>query len=123
MVEYKRYDKSYEDEAVKVLTEAFDKYPLFWGVFEDMFKSEEKLRSFYERLMKGIFKATVRKDDCYMGMVDGNVASIVIVEKPSGKPVGFWDYAVSGMAGIIARVGLKATLNYMDMTDKTEVVV
>jgi ribosomal protein S18 acetylase RimI-like enzyme len=73
--------------------------------------------------MKGIFKATVRKDDCYMGMVDGNVASIVIVEKPSGKPVGFWDYAVSGMAGIIARVGLNATLNYMDMTDKTEVVV
>jgi ribosomal protein S18 acetylase RimI-like enzyme len=123
MVEYKRYDKSYEDEAVKVLTEAFDKYPLFWGVFEDMFKSEEKLRSFYDSLMKGIFKATVRKDDCYMGMVDGNVASIVIVEKPSGKPVGFWDYAVSGMAGIIARVGLKATFNYMDMTDKTEVVV
>ena len=122
-VEYKRYDKSYEDEVLKVFTEAFVNYPLFWGVFEDRFKSEEKLRSFYERLMKGIFRATVRKDDCYMGMVDGNVASIVIVEKPSGKPVGFWDYAVSGMAGIIARVGLKTTLNFMDMSDKTEIVV
>ena len=122
-VEYKRYDKSYEDEVLKVFTEAFVNYPLFWGVFEDRFKSEEKLRSFYDCLMTGIFRATVRKDDCYMGIVDGKVAVIVIVEKPTDKPVGFWDYAVSGMAGIIARVGLKTTLNFMDMSDKTEIVV
>ena len=34
MVEYKRYDRSYEDEVLKVFTEAFAGYPLFWGVFE-----------------------------------------------------------------------------------------
>jgi ribosomal protein S18 acetylase RimI-like enzyme len=123
MVEYRHYDRSYEDEVLKVFTESFVNYPLFWGVFEDRFKSEIKLRSFYDRLMKGIFKATIRKDDCYMGIVDGKVADIVIVEKPSDKPVGFWDYAVSGMAGIIARVGLKTTFNFMDMSDKTEIVV
>ena len=67
MIEYKRYDRSYEDEVLKVFTESFVNYPLFWGVFEDRFKSETELRSFYERLMKGIFRATVRKDDCYMG--------------------------------------------------------
>ena len=70
MVEYKRYDKSYEDEVLKVFTEAFVNYPLFWGVFEDRFKSESKLRSFYDRLMKGIFRATVRRNDCYIGIVD-----------------------------------------------------
>ena len=67
MIEYKRYDRSYENEVLKVFTESFVNYPLFWGVFEDRFKSETELRSFYERLMKGIFRATVRKDDCYMG--------------------------------------------------------
>ena len=70
MVEYKRYDSSYEAEVLKVFTESFVNYPLFWGVFEDRFKSEIKLRSFYERLMKGIFRATVRKDDCYIGIAD-----------------------------------------------------
>ena len=123
MVEYKRYDKSYEDEVLKVFTEAFVNYPLFWGVFEDRFKSESKLRSFYERLMKGIFRATVRKDDCYMGIEDGNIIAVVIVEKPSDKPVGFWDYAVSGMAGIIARIGIRDTLRFMEMSDRTEIVV
>ena len=123
MVEYKHYERSYENEVLKVFTESFVNYPLFWGVFEDRFKSETKLRSFYERLMKGIFRATVRKDDCYIGIADGKVTAIVIVEKPSDKPVGFWDYAVSGMAGIIARIGLRDTLKFMEMSDKTEIVV
>ena len=123
MVEYKRYDKSYEDEVLKVFTEAFVNYPLFWGVFEGRFSSETKLRSFYEHLMKGIFRATVRRDDCYIGIVDGKVKAIVIVEKPSDKPVGFWDYAVSGMAGIIARIGVRDTLRFMEMSDRTEIVV
>ena len=123
MIEYKRYDRSYEDDVLKVFTESFVKYPLFWGVFEDRFKSEIKLRSFYKHLMRGIFKATIRKDDCYMGIVDGKVTVIVIIEKPSDKPVGFWDYAVSGMAGIIARIGFRDTLKFMEMSDKTEIVV
>ena len=123
MVEYKRYDRSYEDEVLKVLTESFVNYPLFWGVFEDRFKSGTELRSFDERLTKGIFRATVGKADCYMVIADGKVKAIVIVEKPSDKPVGFWDYAVSGMAGIIARIGIRDTLRFMEMSDKTEIVV
>ena len=121
MVEYKHYVRSYEAEVLKVFTESFVDYPLFWGVFKDRFKSEKKLRSFYECLIKGIFKATVRKDDCYIGIADGKVRVIVIVEKPSDKPVGFWDYAVSGMPGIIAKIGLRDTLKYMELSDKTEI--
>ena len=123
MVEYKRYDKSFEDEVLKVFIKSFVNYPLFWGVFEDRFQSESKLYDFYECLMKGIFRATVRKDDCYMGIMDGKIVAIVILEKPSDKPVGFWDYAVSGMAGIIAKIGLRDTLKFMEMSDKTEIVV
>ena len=123
MVEYKRCDSTYEKEALKVFIESFVNYPLFWGVFEDRFGSGVKLRSFYEHLMKGIFKATIRKNDCYIGIIDGKVTSIVIVEKPSDKPVGFWDYAINGMIGIMARIGLTDTLKFMELSDKTEVVV
>ena len=42
MVEYKRYVSSYEAEVLKVFTESFVGYPLFWGAFEDRFKSEIK---------------------------------------------------------------------------------
>ena len=123
LFEYKHYDSSYEAEALKVLIEAFVNYPLFWGVFKNRFKSGIKLCNFYEHLMKGIFKATIRKDDCYICVADGKVAAIIIIEKPSDKPVGFWDYAVSGMAGIIARIGLADTLKYMELSDKTEIAV
>ena len=123
MVEYKHYERSYENEVLKVFTESFVNYPLFWGVFEDRFKSGIKLRSFFECLMKGIFRATIRKDDCYIGIADRKVTVIMIVEKPSDKPVGCWDYVVGGMAGIIARIGLRDTLKFMEMSDKTEIVV
>ena len=122
-VEYKHYDSSYEAEALKIFIESFVNYPLFWGVFEDRFKSEIKMHSFYELLMKGIFRATIRKDDCYIGVADGKVIVIVIVEKPSDKAIGFWDYAVSGMAGVIAKIGLSDTLKFMELSDKTEIVV
>lgn len=32
-VEYKQYNSSFEAEALKVFTESFVNYPLFWGVF------------------------------------------------------------------------------------------
>ena len=114
VVEYKRYDSSYEAEALRIFTESFVNYPLFWGVFENRFRSEIKQRDFYEHLIKGIFRATIRQDDCYIGVEDGNIAVIMILEKPSDKPVGFWDYAVSGMAGVIARIGLADTLRFMN---------
>ena len=123
MVEYKQYDSSYEAEALKVFIESFVHYPLFWGVFEDLFKSEIKLRSFHAQLMKGLFKATIRKDDCYIGVADGKVRAVVIVEKPSYKPISFWDYAVSGMPGVIAKIGLANTFKYLELSDKTEIVV
>ncbi len=33
MVEYKRYDRTNEDEVLKVFTESFVNYPLFLGSF------------------------------------------------------------------------------------------
>ena len=73
--------------------------------------------------MKGLFKATIRKNDCFIGVADGTVRAIVIVEKPSDKPISFWDYAVSGMPGVIAKTGLANTLKFMELSDKTEIVV
>ena len=70
--------------------------------------------------MKAIFRATIRKNECYLCVADGKVAAFVIFEKTSDKPVGFWDYAVSGMTGVIARIGLADTLKYMELSDKTE---
>ena len=123
MVEYQQYDSSYEAETLKVFIESFVHYPLFWGIFEDLFQSEIKLRRFHAQLMKGLFKATIRKNDCYIGVADGTVRAIVIVEKPSDKPISFGDYAVSGMPVVIAKIGLKNTLKFMELSDKTEIVV
>ena len=123
MVEYQQYDSSYEAETLKVFIDSFVHYPLFWGIFEDLFQSEIKLRRFHAQLMKGLFKATIRRDDCFIGVADGTVRAIVIVEKPSDKPISFWDYAVSGMSGVITKIGLKNTLKFMELSDKTEIVV
>ena len=123
LVEYIKYDASYEEKAISVFTEAFKNYPLFYNVFEDNFETEEKLLDFYKTLIKTIFKATIRKDTCYLGLKDGQVASIVIVESPDNKPIGVWDYTVCGMPGVIMKLGIKNTFKFIDLSDRTEVVV
>ena len=122
-VAYRKYEVSREAEVCKVLTDAFYDYPLFYGVFKERFRTEAELRSFYEKLLTSIFKATIRKNECYIGLIGETVVSIVIIDSPADKKVGFWDYAVCGMPGIIKKLGLKNTLKYMDLSDRTEEVV
>ena len=122
-VEYKIYDSSFEKETLRVFTEAFVNYPLFYNIFEDSFKTQAKLLACYKKIIKGIFKATIRKDACYVGVKDGQVASVVIVESPETKPVGVWDYMVCGMPGIMMRLGIKNTFGFMELSERTEVVV
>ena len=123
IIKYKEYNSSYEEEVLEVFYEAFVNYPLFYNIFEDEFKTKEKFLECYKKILKGIFKATIRKDSCYVGLKDGQVASVVIIESPDNKPIGVWDYAVSGMPGIIMRLGLKNTFKFMDLSERTEVVV
>ncbi len=123
MIEYKQYDKSYEAEVLEVFLEAFRYYPLFYGIFEGTFKTEQKLQSFYEQSLTSIFRATIRKDRCYIGFLDGRVVDVVILEAPTDKPIGFFDYLVSGMPGIFLKLGLKKTFQYLDLSERTEVVV
>ena len=108
---------------LEVFTDAFVNYPLFYGIFEGIFKTGQKLQSFYEQSLKSIFRATVRKDRCFIGFLDGRVVDVVILESPTEKPIGFFDYFVSGMPAIFLKLGLKKTFQYLDLSERTEVVV
>ncbi|SEQ38625.1 Acetyltransferase (GNAT) domain-containing protein [Lachnospiraceae bacterium NE2001] len=123
MVEYREYDASYEEEVLKVFTSAFFKYPLFYTVFQGVVKGEKNINELYELLIKGIFKATIRKDECYIGFLNGRVASIVIIERPTSKPIGFWDYAVSGFPKVLFKLGIIKIMKYLTIADDTEIVV
>ena len=123
LVGYQKYNSLYEKEVIKVFTEAFVNYPLFYNIFEDDFKTKEKFLACYKKIMKGIFKATIRKDACFVGFKDGQVASVVVVESPEDKPISVWDYALSGMPGVIMKLGLKKTFQFLDLSERTELVV
>lgn len=121
-IEYRKYDTSFEKEVVDVLIKAFDHYPLF-DVVRDDFKTEERFRGFHVRFMKAMFKATIRHNACYIGMKDGKGVSLVIIDAPTDKPVGFFDYVLSGGLNPILRLGLFNALKYLKLSDDTERVV
>ena len=123
MIEYREYEHTYEKEVINIFTGAFRDYPLFYGAFENHFERKEDLDNCYEHVIKGIFKATIRQDECYVGLKGDKVVSVVITESPGDKPVGFWDYALSGMPGIFLRLGLGDTLSYMKLSEETEYAV
>ena len=121
-VVYKKYKPSYEAEVLSVFLKAFENYPLFC-IYRDAFRTEKAFRNCYTQVMTGIFRATLRKDKCYLGFAGGKIISLIVIEAPADQPVSFWDYTVSGMPRIIVTLGLKNTLRYLKLSDETEYAV
>ncbi len=121
-IEYKKYNTSYEKEVINIFTKSFENYPLFEITKYD-FKTEEKFKNFYNSFMKALFKATIRKNACYIGINEGKVIDLVIIDAPTDKPVGFLDYILSGGIKPILKLGLFNALKYLKLSDETEFVV
>lgn len=121
-IEYKKYNKSYEQEVINIFIKAFENYPLF-EIVKDDFKTEKRYHSFYNSFMKSLFKATIRKNECYIGINDGKVIDLVIIDAPTDKPVGFLDYVLSGGIKPILKLGLFNALKFLKLSDETEIVV
>ncbi len=121
-IEYKKYNTSYEQEVINIFIKAFENYPLFEIVKND-FKTEKRYHDFYNSFMKSVFKATIRKNECYIGINDGKVIDLVIIDAPTDKPVGFLDYILCGGIKPILKLGLFNALKFLKLSDKTEIVV
>ncbi len=121
-IEYKKYDPSYEKEVINIFIKAFENYPLF-DIVKGDFKKEEKFHKFYNLFMKSLFKATIRKNECYIGINDNKVINLVIIDAPDDKPVGFLDYVLSGGIKPILKLGLFNSLKFLKLSDETEVVI
>ena len=121
-LEYREYDPSYEKEAIDIFTKAFESYPLF-EIVRDDFKTRERYLRFYRGFMKALFKATIRKNACFLGVSGDRVIDLLIVEAPTDRPVGFMDYVLSGGIIPIVRLGLINALRYLSLSEETEKVV
>ena len=121
-IEYKKYNTSYEQEVINIFIKAFENYPLFEIVKND-FKTEKRYHSFYDSFMKSLFKATIRKNECYIGINDGKVIDLVIIDAPTDRPVGFLDYVLCGGIKPILKLGLFNALKFLKLSDETEIVV
>ena len=121
-IEYKKYNNSYEKETLNIFAKAFENYPLF-EIVKDDFKTEKRYHSFYNSFMKALFKATIRKNECYIGINDEKVIDLVIIDAPTDKPVGFLDYVLSGGIKPILKLGLFNALKFLKLSDETEIVV
>ena len=121
-IKYKKYDASYEKEVINLFVQGFENYPLFEIVRND-FKTEERYHRFYRCFMKALFKATIRRNACYIGINNGKVVGLVILDAPTDKPVGFLDYLLCGGLKPILQLGLSNSLKFLSLSDETEVVV
>lgn len=121
-IEYKKYNSSYEKEVINIFVKAFENYPLF-EIVKDDFKKEEKYTRFYNSFMKSLFKATIRKNECYIGISNGQVIDFVIIDAPTDKPVGFLDYLICGGVKPILKLGFFNALKFLKLSDETEYVV
>ena len=121
-IEYKKYNASYEKEVIAMFARGFDHYPLF-EILKNDFKTEERYRRFYHCFMKTLFQATIRRNACYIGIHNGKVVNLVIIDAPTDKPVGFLDYVIRGGVKPIFKLGLSNSLKYLHFTDETEIVV
>lgn len=99
---------------------SFADYPFFTFVFRDAFSDESDYLKFIRSLLLMYFRAIARRNDCLVGVLDGSIVSVALMQNPTNKRPGLLNYIVSGGWRIPWRVGLKRVLDFRRISDDTD---
>jgi len=91
---YRAAKKSEVETMAVIVAEAFMDYPLYQPL-RKIINNEKKYARFMVDMQRTLIKAHIKKKDCFVGLVDEEIISFIILEKPKSK-VSFFRYLSVG---------------------------
>ena len=117
MIEYREAYKSELKEIAKMVAESFGEYPMYTLTFRDKFKTKEDFISYITKLNKVHISANARKHKCFVGVKDGKIVSVALLQNPNIKRISLWNYIVSGGNSLLFPVGFKRLIDFFNISN------
>ncbi len=118
MITYREATKEEIPYIAKLSAMSFKNYPFFDFVFQDAFKQPKEYLSYMEKLHCIHIRANMKKHKCFVGIQDGKIVSIALLQDSSKKRISILDYIMSGAISLVVPVGFRKILNFFDVSNK-----
>ncbi len=118
MIEYREIDGSEIKGVAKMAAEAFGEYPMYTLTLRDKFKKREDFIQYMAKLNEVHIRANAKKHICFIGLINGEIVSVALLQNPKIKRISLWDYISSGGIRLLFPVGFKRLLDFFRISNK-----
>ncbi len=118
MMEYREAKKDEIKGIADMVAETFEEYPMYTLTFRDRFQTKEDFIHYMKKLNKVHVLANARKHKCFVGLSDGKIISVALLQSPKVKRVTLFDYIRSGGISLLFPVGFKRLLAFFKISNK-----
>lgn len=117
MIEYREAYSSELKEIAKMVAVSFGEYPMYTLTFRDKFKTKGDFISYITKLNKVHISVNARKHKCFVGVKDGKIVSVALLQNPNIKRISLWNYIVSGGNSLLFPVGFKRLIDFFNISN------
>ncbi len=118
MIICREVKKSEIKKIAELVATSFGEYPMYTIAFRDKFKSKDDFVRYMKKLNRVHIGANARKHKCFVGVVDGKIVSVALLQNPNIKRVSLFDYILAGGVGLLFPVGFKRLIGFFDISNE-----
>ena len=118
MIKYRKIKNDEIKTVAEMVAKTFGEYPMYTLTFRDKFKQTEDFIRYMKKLDEIHIRANAKKHICFVGLIDGKIVSVALLQTPSVKRVSLWDYISSGGVRLLFPVGFRRLLDFFAVSNK-----
>ena len=117
MIEYRETKKDEIKMIANMVAETFGEYPMYSLTFRDKFRTRDDFIRYMKKLNKVHILANARKHKCFVGLNNGEIISVALLQNPRIKRVTLFDYILSGGVSLLLPVGFKRLIDFFKISN------
>ncbi len=118
MIIYREAKRKEIKAIAELVAASFGEYPMYTLCFRDKFKTKDRFFAYMKKLNKVHILANARKHKCFVGVIDGKIVSIALLQDPSIKRINLFDYILSGGIGLLFPIGFQRLLGFFNVSNQ-----
>lgn len=118
MISYREAYKCEIKAIAKMAAKSFGEYPMYTFTFRDKFKSKEDFIRYITKLNRVHMTANIKKHKCFVGVENGKIVSVALLQNPKIRRISLWNYIISGGISLLFPVGFKRIIDFFDLSNQ-----
>lgn len=116
-IEYREARQEEINAISAIVAETFGEYPMYTLTFRDKFKSGDEFIRYITKLNRVHILANAKKHKCFVGVENGEIISIGLLQNPKIKRISLCDYIAAGGIRLLFPVGFRRLIDFFDISN------